>query len=646
MDTQSLQRRLGSRAPMSTADLFALWEAHDEAAWKKSPALYEQLGQRVLKAGEPLVAHDILQEGLNHAPGAVRLRQRMALALARGGGAARAQTLLLRLRQEGHHDEETLGLLGRTYKDLAARASSAAEGRRLLKKAYASYADAFRRHRGFYSGINAASTALFLGAASAARSLADTVYRICRRRLRRAGSAGPGDYWLLATLGEAALIRGRREEAEDWYRRAAAAGADNFPDQSSTRRQARRVARALDARGDVAARIDACFHIPSVVAYTGHMIDRPGRAFPRFPAGLAGRVRGLIDERLRELDAHFGYGSAACGADILFAEALLARGGELHLVLPVPRDEMRRGSVEIVPGDWGARFDAVLARAARVYVASDRGGSGEDVVYDYANSIIHGIARLRAQALDTRLEAIAVWDRRSANLPGSTAAFIRDWETRERPVRVVDLDALLREEGLRRGEARIPGDAGPAVAPRAEFGQQVMAILFADAVGYSRLAERQIPRFATQFLGEVSATLMRGRGAPRAKNTWGDAIYFVFDDLEKAGIFALELSERVARIDWTRRGLPERLTFRIALHAGPIYAFTNPITGQSDFTGSHVSRAARIEPVTPPGQVYASQGFAALAAAGGARGFDCEYVGQISLAKNYGAFPIYHIRRR
>jgi len=29
----------------------------------------------------------------------------------------------------------------------------------------------------------------------------------------------------------------------------------------------------------------------------------------------------------------------------------------------------------------------------------------------------------------------------------------------------------------------------------------------------------------------------------------------------------------------------------------------------------HVSRAARIEPITPPGQVYASQAFAALAAA-------------------------------
>ena len=44
---------------------------------------------------------------------------------------------------------------------------------------------------------------------------------------------------------------------------------------------------------------------------------------------------------------------------------------------------------------------------------------------------------------------------------------------------------------------------------------------------------------------------------------------------------------------------------------------TSPITGLPMYTGPHTSRTARIEPITPPGQVYASASFAAVAAATG-----------------------------
>lgn len=87
------------------------------------------------------------------------------------------------------------------------------------------------------------------------------------------------------------------------------------------------------------------------------------------------------------------------------------------------------------------------------------------------------------------------------------------------------------------------------------------------------------------------------------------------------------------------------LNLRIALHAGPVYSFVDPITRKRGYGGTHVSRAARIEPVTPAGQVYASEAFAALAAAQGARGFACDYAGQTPMAKGYGTFPTYHVRR-
>jgi class 3 adenylate cyclase len=63
------------------------------------------------------------------------------------------------------------------------------------------------------------------------------------------------------------------------------------------------------------------------------------------------------------------------------------------------------------------------------------------------------------------------------------------------------------------------------------------------------------------------------------------------------------------------------------------------------FSGTHISRAARLEPVTPPNQVYASQGFAALCECMSVTSFRCDFVGTLPLAKGYGNFPVYHVRR-
>ena len=57
-----------------------------------------------------------------------------------------------------------------------------------------------------------------------------------------------------------------------------------------------------------------------------------------------------------------------------------------------------------------------------------------------------------------------------------------------------------------------------------------------------------------------------------------------------------------------------------------------------------MSRAARLEPVTPPNEVYASREFAALSAASRVREFACDYVGLTPWAKRFGVFPTYHLR--
>ena len=107
----------------------------------------------------------------------------------------------------------------------------------------------------------------------------------------------------------------------------------------------------------------------------------------------------------------------------------------------------------------------------------------------------------------------------------------------------------------------------------------------------------------------------------------------------------MELADLVNRTDWSQCGLPSELSIRIALHAGPVFPCQDKVTGHRTFSGAHVNRTARIEPITPPGQVYASQAFAALATDDPACEFRCNYVGLTPLAKGYGAMPTYHVSR-
>ena len=72
----------------------------------------------------------------------------------------------------------------------------------------------------------------------------------------------------------------------------------------------------------------------------------------------------------------------------------------------------------------------------------------------------------------------------------------------------------------------------------------------------------------------------------------------------------------------------------------------DPIIGRDNYFGSSVTKAARIEPVTPPGMVYASEAFAATLAATGSDEFSLEYIGRMALAKGYGESRIYRLDRR
>jgi class 3 adenylate cyclase/tetratricopeptide (TPR) repeat protein len=646
-ELSALSATLDNLDTLDLASMFTLWQSHNPDQWASTPEIYINLGDSILKSGEPLLAHDVLLEGLKHWPTNVRLRQLQALALARSGATRRANSILIQLHEEGHTDEETLGLLARTHKDLWAQSAKAPELSRQLHQAYEVYLEAYRRTGGYWTGINAATMALLLGQKEQAAALAREVRESCLRELEKTREAGGTNYWLLATLGEAALILGQWTEAREWYAQASRAGRGRFAELNSTRRNARLI---IDAMGGDRAPFDQYFQIPSVVVFAGHMIDRPERKSPRFPPQLERRVRDALRDRLKLLNAGVGYASAACGSDIMFLETLIEMGGEPHVVLPYNQKQFMEDSVEIIPEtDWSMRCERVLQGAADVLIASEQRMEG-GVPFEYTNLLLHGLASIRAEQLETEMVPLVVWDGKEGDGPGGTASIVHHWREMGHHVEIIDLSRILQEEcpeiSVSSSEPNTNAQSSPATEPAPEFATEMIAILFADAVQFSRLTEDELPRFVRHFLGSIGELASTSRHAPVMKNTWGDGLYFVFNDVRDAGEFALELCERVGRTDWTEKGLPRDLNLRIALHAGPVYSCIDPVTRQPNYIGTHVSRAARIEPITPPGQVYASQAFAALASAQHVTEFTCDYVGQTPLAKGYGVFPTYHVRRR
>lgn len=129
--------------------------------------------------------------------------------------------------------------------------------------------------------------------------------------------------------------------------------------------------------------------------------------------------------------------------------------------------------------------------------------------------------------------------------------------------------------------------------------RRLMAILAADAVGYSRLVsldeEGTLARFADRLAGVVRPTIQSHGG--RIIKTTGDGLLSVFPSVVSAVQCALALQGALAEGE---AGAAEPLAFRIGLHAADVV-----IDGEDVF-GDGVNVAARLEALAEPGGICAS----------------------------------------
>ena len=594
-------------------------------ACPKGASVQEEDIESLLKKGRAFEAYNAADAALREDPRNVRTRQLMGLALARLGLLDRARTLMEELAGETS-DIETCGILGRVYKDYWKRDHDA----HYLELSVSTYEKAFREKRDGYNGINVASLSFVAGKRDEAieASTATISY----------AEAWPEGYWKEATLGEAFLIIGDIASAKARYARANELGKADTGSIHSTVEQLRMLSAALPE----AAEMIELFDKPVIVVFAGHMVDKPDAAVLRFPDSASGAVKAEIGSFLDRVGAKAGYSSLACGGDVLFAEALLERGLELNAVLPFGVDDFLKTSVQFAGPAWVERFRAVLGAAHSLKFTTEEGYHGEDSMFGLCSRQIMGLGILRARLFSERPWLLTLWDGAPGGGAGGTSDSVRlfPWPDRHASLN----PRAFAQSGPTPIAPSPPRADGAPIAGASEFRREMKYILFSDVSGFSKLDEEKTPLFIFHYLMAISERLRDFSPAPTVVNTWGDAVFAIMDSPAALAEYAFALHDAVSKIDWARIGLP-RMNLRIALHAGPVYLAKDPLIGTVNAYGTHVNRAARMEPVTAPGSIYASEPFAAALLLERLDDYRFDYAGIIELPKKFGRQEMYRISK-
>jgi hypothetical protein len=268
---------------------------------------------------------------------------------------------------------------------------------------------------------------------------------------------------------------------------------------------------------------------PDVAAvYAGHIfrgadMDAAGQAAEE--ARLAPAIRDL----LRRSGVRSVHGALAAGADILFAEAAVALGLDLHVVLPFDAGAFEASSVEIgnppdAPGRWNGRCRALLAGAASLRLSTPGAPSGHrDAWYRTAFREAAGAALFAADRLAGACVMMAVTDDGTSPSPGGTTSAEADWRARGR--RLFTLPFVGSRRSVERGGAKpatslLPvlflrpahadgaarlaairpalGEARPRIA-LAGGGEAILFDLATDAIAGARLAADPSLRVVCDF---------------------------------------------------------------------------------------------------------------------------------------------------
>ncbi|MCL6741055.1 TRAFs-binding domain-containing protein [Sphingomonas sp. RB56-2] len=568
-----------------------------------------------LKSGDMFALYEHAREAIRAYPDDPRARYLQTLAMARLGEPVAALEYYERNRVAEIGSEDAVALRGRLLKDLAVR-SSGAERVDMFRQSSSAYRKAYELSDGYFSGINAATTSFLAGDRQEASELASAIGR-------RPDIAEPQDYYAAASGAEAMLVRGEVERATSLF-----AEARRRPDASpgmvaSTARQVALIAGELSISDEQCRALLASIQPTPVIHFCGHMF----RAGWEEEAEIARAVRAILDEA----DVLIAYGPLACGADIVIAEEILARGGELHVVLPFAEDDFIRTSVIVGGEQWLPRYEAAKRAASSVTLATQMRNVNDDQQFAYCSKLVMGLAQLRASIMQAKTFQLAVWDGVTSGGVAGTAADYDLWAQQGGTTQIVPVP-----------RNRPPLDYAPVEVDEGRPSWSLHSLLFADFAGFSRLDEDRLSTFLEVVMGRIAKVLDRHGEAVLTRNSWGDAVFAVISSPSQAAHIALEIQAELDPDLLTEIGLPPEGGMRISLHHGPIFQHFDAIKASKTYYGTEVTVAARIEPRVPVGSIYTTQPFAAMIESD-RNNYHFEYVGMMDLAKNYGVRILYRL---
>jgi serine/threonine protein kinase len=443
------QRIEAARSQKRLGDMLLL--AEEAPLWELRFAAHRTAGNALLRLGHFALALEEYEKALRHNPTDIETRRQKGVALGRLKRREEAKDCLRNLINDYPADAHTWGLLGRIVKEewidawrkkenspeQARLAAAAASG--LLREAIEAYLTGFRLDPGdYYPGINALTLLRLFNDLTGADEFPEESALLeggVRWAIHCALKKEPGDYWARATLGEFELLNGEQSRIERAWQEAVAVAEENWFALDSSQQQLL-LLKDLDFRPtgveaalQILVRALDEIHAPQagwkprqVFLFSGHMIDRPNRQKPRFPAEREGIAAAAIRAKLDELDAgpqDLALCSGACGGDLLFAEACLQRGLRLQVRIPFDEPTFLNNSVNFAGIQWRDRYYAmknhpdtqVLTMPEEVGPETEGSPYARNNLWMMYNALVRGPERVRF---------ICLWDGKEGDGPGGT----------------------------------------------------------------------------------------------------------------------------------------------------------------------------------------------------------------------------------
>lgn len=463
-------------------DLLVLADEAPVAAFRAEAWI--RAGVALRQAGQFRLALETLAKGLQVEPDHLEARRETGICLQRLARAGETSHTLDRARQhyaailkDHPRDVESRALAARVEKDAwvaawrrpgsdaATRLADAAYEDALLDAAAQGYRQAFRTAPAHYfSGINALTLlhlASHLGVpkddeharqvmAGAVRFAAENEERPTQR------------YWAAATLADLEVLVGTPEAVTRAYKAAVAVpGVDGFSLQSSREQllllqdlgfRPEAVAAGLAVFERAIARMqpaEAAWQPRQVLLFSGHMVDAPDRAAPRFPAAAEPLAARAIAKALDDLKAgpdDLALCQAAAGGDLLFLEACQARGVRCRVLLPFPEPEyLQRSVLRSAGGEaWRDRFHAALGHTGTTLrVMPDELGPLPEGVDPFERSNLWLLYTALAAGVK-KVRFVTLWNGGGGDGPGGTAHMVAEVQRLTGHVEWLDTRELFR----------------------------------------------------------------------------------------------------------------------------------------------------------------------------------------------------------